>query len=102
MFYDCEADVLPGLERFARAELIERAGREVRFAGAAHDGRIRFHYTGDLRALLNMHSVIAVYLVRQFAVPRPRALLGHQHFTALHDLIATARRLAPQEYRTLR
>jgi predicted RNA methylase len=102
MSYNCEADVLPGLERFARAELIERAGRQVSFTGAAHDGQIKFHYTGDLRTLLKMHSIVAVYLVRQFAVPRPRALLGHQHLTALCDLIATARGLAPQEYRTLR
>jgi tRNA (guanine6-N2)-methyltransferase len=49
-----------------------------------------------------MRSIVAVYLVRHFAVPRPRALLGHQHFTALCDLIATVRGLAPQEYRTLR
>jgi 23S rRNA G2445 N2-methylase RlmL len=36
-------------------------------------------------------------------VPRPRALLGHQHLTALLDQIATVRALFPAEtYRTLR
>jgi tRNA (guanine6-N2)-methyltransferase len=98
-----EADILEGLERFGYTELNERLDGRARLVGAPQDGRIRFHYTGDPRALLDMHSILAIYLVRRFAVPRPRALLGHQHWTALLDQIATARGLFPKDaYRTLR
>jgi tRNA (guanine6-N2)-methyltransferase len=100
---DCEADVLAGLERFAYAELTERLNERVKIVGAPHDGRLRFDYRGDLRALLDMRSILAIYLVRRFAVPRPRALLGHQHFTALLDLIDSVRAPFPKgAYRTLR
>src|SRR5947207_5156495 len=95
--FDCEADVLEGLERFAYAELTERLNERVKIVVAPHDGRLRFNYRGDLHALLDMCSILAIYLVRRFAVPRPRALLGHQHFTALLDLIDTVRTLFPKD-----
>ena len=101
--FDCEADVLDGLERFAHDEIAERLGGTARFVAPSRAGALRFHYTGDLRALLDLRSVVAIYLVRRFDVPRPRALLGHQHFEALLAAIATVRDLFPQEaFRTLR
>jgi ubiquinone/menaquinone biosynthesis C-methylase UbiE len=99
--FDCEVDVLEGLERFAQAEIVERLGARP-FVASERAGTLRFRYSGDLRLLLDLRSVIAIYFVRRFAVPRPRALLGHEHFEALLRLIATARSLAPPEsYRTL-
>jgi ubiquinone/menaquinone biosynthesis C-methylase UbiE len=100
--FDCEADVLEGLERFAQAEIVERLGVDSRLIASERAGAVRFRYAGDLRLLLDLRSIVAIYVVRRFAVPRPRALLGHQHFEALLRLIATTRSLAPPEsYQTL-
>jgi tRNA (guanine6-N2)-methyltransferase len=101
--FDCEADILEGLESLGTAELSEQLGRYVNIYERQAAGKLRFSYTGDLRTLLELRSVLAIYLVTRFAVPRPKALLGHQHFTALLDQIATARALFPAAaYRTLR
>jgi 23S rRNA G2445 N2-methylase RlmL len=100
---DLEADVLEGLEHLGQAELRDQLDHYVKLNTTSSPGTIRFRYTGELSALLGMRSLVAIYLVRRFAVPRPRALLGHQHFTALLDQIATVRALAPKDaYRTLR
>src|SRR5262245_21238261 len=97
---ELEADVLEGLEHFGRAELHDR-DNYVKFTDVSRTGALRFWYGGQLSALLDMRSLIAIYLVQRFAVPRPRALLGHQHFTALLNQIATVRALAPASaYRT--
>jgi 23S rRNA G2445 N2-methylase RlmL len=101
--FDLEADVLEGLEQFGRAELRDRLDHYVKISDISRGGAIRFRYSGQLSTLLDMRSLIAIYLVQRFAVPRPRALLGHQHFTALLDHIAMVRALAPAgAYQTLR
>jgi 23S rRNA G2445 N2-methylase RlmL len=104
--YRCEATVAAGLEDIAQDELRRRLGPNVRLQtpalGQTEPGAVRFDYTGDLRFLLNLQTVIAVFLVHQFAVPRPRALLGDEHFRALLQQIATARDLLPSAaYQTL-
>src|SRR5258706_8892722 len=100
---DCEADILEGLEPFGSDELSERFGRYVEQSARPAAGKLRFRYSGDLRALLDLRSIVAVYLVRRYMIPRPKALLGHQHLTALLDQIATARALFPSDaYRTMR
>jgi 23S rRNA G2445 N2-methylase RlmL len=101
--FELEADVLEGLERFGQAELEEHLRHYVKFDRRARAGKLRYSYTGDLATLLDMRSLVAIYLVQCFAVPRPRALLGHQHLTALIEQIATVRALLPAEsYQTLR
>jgi predicted RNA methylase len=100
---ELEADVLDGLETFGRVELLDGLRHYVTLQSAPNSGVLRFRYTGQLSALLDLRSLLAIYLVRRFAVPRPRALLGHQHFTGLLDDIAMVRTLAPESaYRTLR
>jgi 23S rRNA G2445 N2-methylase RlmL len=101
--FEFEADVLEGLEPFGRTELRARLYSYVKLQDSSRAGTIRFHYRGELSTLLDMRSLVAIYLVQRFAVPRPRALLGHQHFTALLDQITRVRTLAPANaYRTLR
>ena len=95
-----------GLEPIAREELRDRYGDAVQLRRPAHGRReagiVRFDYRGDLRALLRLRTVLAVHLVRHYALPRPRALLGDEHFRALLHQIATARALSPADvYRTL-
>ena len=50
-------------------------------------GFFRFRYRGDPRPLSALRSAIAVYNVHRFEVPRPRALLGHQHLTRLIEIL---------------
>jgi tRNA (guanine6-N2)-methyltransferase len=74
-----EAEVLPGLAPFALAEL-KRLGARV--FGAEED-RVPFEYRGPLTDLLSLRRCVAVYMVLHFDVPRPKALLGHAHFSRL-------------------
>jgi tRNA (guanine6-N2)-methyltransferase len=104
--YVCEAEVAEGLEAIACDELRCRLGARVTLREISASGRsprsIRFEYTGDLGALLQLHTVLAVYLIHHAAVPRPRALLGDEHFRALLAQIALVRSLLPSaDYRTL-
>lgn len=97
----CEAEVVEGLEALARDEIRARLGDRARLARPA-PGAVRFDYAGDLGSLLRLRTVLAVSLVRHFAVPRPRALLGDEHLRALLGQIATVRGLLPPDaYRTL-
>ena len=90
-----------GLEAIARDEVQRLAAAnpalELRVAGQTGRGGVPFTIAGDLRPLLALRTVQAVYLVRHFPVPRPRALLGDEHFRSLLSAIATARRLHPPD-----
>jgi 23S rRNA G2445 N2-methylase RlmL len=90
----CEAEVLEGLETIARVELMEHFRRDARVE-AERRGAITFFYGGDLRRLTRLRSITAIYTVCRFPIPRPRALLGHQFFTQLHDLIEQVRSAWP-------
>jgi SAM-dependent methyltransferase len=94
--------VADGLEEVARAELVRRFGGAVRVEHAREAGVVNFEFTGDLRALLSLKTMLSVALVRHFAVPRPRALLRDQHLRVLLAQIATVRGLvAADAYGTL-
>jgi 23S rRNA G2445 N2-methylase RlmL len=76
-------------------ERIERAHAPLR------KGTLRFQYLGNPYQLLKLKTVQAVYLVQRFPVPRPKALLGDQHFKTLLGQIAIVRDLSPADtYRT--
>ena len=85
-----EAEVIPGLEAFATDELRRMSTSRVRQTRA---GFLRLQFVGDESALLSLRSVIAMYRIHNFPIPRPKALLGHEHFTRLLGILrATARR----------
>jgi 23S rRNA G2445 N2-methylase RlmL len=86
-----EADVLEGLEDFALDELTERFGQMMTSVDVPRPGTIAFVFDGDTGALLALRSVVAVYRVLTFAVTRPKALLGHEHFTRLVHAIRDVR-----------
>lgn len=99
---DCEVDLLEGLEDWVRAEIADMFGA-IKVVNGVRPGTLRFRYAADPRALFGMRGVIALYVVRSFAVPRPRALLGHQHFESLLATIAYVQALMPPgSYQTLR
>ena len=75
-----EAEVLPGLEPFTLAELKGLKGvQQVK----QEEGAVAFRYVGDAARLLSLKTVTSVYEVLTFAVPRPKALLGHEHLSRL-------------------
>lgn len=101
-----EAEVAEGLEEIARDEIRARLGGRAALYRLAGDrperGVVRFDYRGELRELLELRTVLAAHLVRHFPVPRPRALLGDEHFRALLAQLALVRALLPPDaYRTL-
>jgi tRNA (guanine6-N2)-methyltransferase len=103
--YDCEADVVAGIDDIAYVELGDAFGARLQFrheVGRDLPGSLRFSYAGDLRQLLLPRTVQAVHLVLTFPVPRPRALLGDEHFRALLAATALVRDLQPPAaYQTL-
>ena len=87
---ELEAEVLAGLAPFAVEELKKLPGVTLLESGAAD--AVRFTYQGDLTRLERLRTVAAVYGVLHFDVPRPKALLGHEHFTRLVENINTVKR----------
>ena len=90
--YTCEAEIAEGLEDIARQEIAAFPGTDVTITGS---GWLRFGYDGPLAALAELKTSIAVYLIWHYPVPRPRALLGHEHFHNLLRQISTVRSLWP-------
>lgn len=71
--------------------------RDIR---AMRPGVIRFS-TRALRPLLDLKTVLAVYLLQHYAIPRPKALLGDRHLRVLLAQIDAALGLSPRgAYRT--
>ncbi|MBC8100514.1 MAG: methyltransferase domain-containing protein [Armatimonadetes bacterium] len=86
-----ELEIAPGLKEAVLAELAQWQ------SSTTHSGHelIQLDYSGDPQHLAQLKTVNAVYLRHTFAVPRPKALLGHQHFQRLVTLIETVMRYNP-------
>ena len=79
-----EVETIVGLEEFARREIRQRLGKQARIAESQPlPGRIALRFDGDMRRFDALRTAAAVHRVETFAVPRPRALLGHQHLMRL-------------------
>lgn len=78
-----EVETVVGLEEYARREIRRRLGKVAQLGGATSEGRIALRYDGSVRRFDEFRTITAVHRVENFAVPRPRALLGHQHLTRL-------------------
>lgn len=97
--YRCELEIAPGLEAIALAEVRQKLKGQAHTGPAAliqQPGALQFPFRGDLRALFQLRTVNAAYLVLRFPIPRPRALLGDQHFRALVSAIRRVRSLHPE------
>jgi tRNA (guanine6-N2)-methyltransferase len=90
-----EAEVVPGLEEFARAELRTLFRVSLPARSGTPSGTLLFPYRGDARLLLSLGAVTSVSRVQRFEVPRPRALLGEEHLQTLLKLIHSAIDLQP-------
>lgn len=93
MSYRIEIIVPAGLDALARAEAQQIGG--LRLDPAGEHGVISATMRGPLPALFNLRCAISVFLMRSFAIPRPRALLGDEHFRAVLAMVETVRRLHP-------
>ena len=85
-----EAEVVPGIEALAMRELRARLGDRLDWIRRTRSGFFRFACGGKLARLNKLRSLIALYAVHQFEIPRPRALLGQQHFTRLCEILRAA------------
>jgi tRNA (guanine6-N2)-methyltransferase len=85
-----EIEVAQGLEDIALDEILSRYANRIVTEPEVVPGAIRFGYRGNLGGLLALNTVIAVYLLDTYDIPRPKAFLGHQHFTRLQSQILTA------------
>ena len=87
MMTDYEAEVIPGLEPVAIRELHALAKTAIQALHQTRPGFIRFRLAGGAEQLSALRSVTAIYRIHSFAIPRPKALLGHQHFTRLLGIL---------------
>ncbi len=91
--YLCEGEVVTGLRDDAAAELRGLFKDRAVPLAAGRAEELPFHFNGLLASLADLRLMLAVYLVRHYPIPRPQALLGHQHFTELIRQINTVRSL---------
>ena len=82
-----EVETVIGLEEYARREVRRLLGKAAQVARDASEGRFTLRYDGNIRRFDELRTITAVHRVENFAVPRPRALLGHQHLTRLLGII---------------
>jgi tRNA (guanine6-N2)-methyltransferase len=95
-----EAEIAPGLETVARDELQQKLPRVTQID--IGKGALQFNTATDVQALLQLRTVNAVYQRLRFDVPRPKALLGHQHFQRIVTAIQAILQAHPkQSFRTL-
>src|SRR5687768_2197388 len=93
-----EAEIAQGLEQLVWDELQEQFGDTVRLEQIGQ-AAIRFWYRGELRRFWTPLAQ-SVYHIQTFDVPRPKALLGDQHFRALTTQIDRVRQLSPKDYQS--
>lgn len=98
--WNLEAEVAAGLESFAEAEISVYSDTPP----IINTGAVAFNYYGELEPLLHLKTITSLYLRSYFAIPRPRALLGHEHLNRLLESIQLIREqpfAAPSDYTTL-
>lgn len=91
------AEAPPGLEEITRDELARLGRKRLRWlpSGQSEPGALVFSWQGRLEDLLQLKTVHAVYTLVRHPVPRPKALLGHQHFHRLLDQVEAIRAVWP-------
>ncbi|MCA9895728.1 MAG: methyltransferase domain-containing protein [Anaerolineae bacterium] len=78
-------EVVEGLEDIVQKELGEKIpSAKVVFVSS---GELTITYDGPPLKLELLRTVLSIYEALDFPVPRPKALLGHEHFTRLIDAI---------------
>jgi tRNA (guanine6-N2)-methyltransferase len=83
VFY--EAAVVEGLEESSWEEMRHYFGKQVRLLHPVNQipGVLQFAFDGNLHKLLQLKTVLSLFLGERFNVPRPKALLGHQNLQSI-------------------
>lgn len=98
-----EAEIIHGLEPFAVDELRHVRGGKSVVLPSADPEAVRFRYRGNVASLHTLRTVMAVYLVRHYPIPRPKSLLDRQQFQTLLSQINAVRQQKPRlPFRTFR
>lgn len=93
--YLCEAEVVTGLKAYAQNELRNNFGKRTEIIPKDKPEEFLFRYAGQLSDLFTLSQTMALYHVEHYPIPRPLALLGHQHFTTMMRQITEVRALHP-------
>lgn len=80
-----EAEFVSGLIDVVQDEISSVIAHDGRIRNSYRDDSLQFTFDGDIERLKQLRTVISVYALLQFDIPRPKALLGHEHF---HRLLA--------------
>lgn len=91
-----ELEFAEGLEDIVQKELSEKL--KAYYVRKTAKGYLTIQYDGQTDALLKLKSINTVYESIYFDIPRPRALLGHEHF---HRLLNHIKAIGLQGYQTL-
>ena len=86
---------LPGLEDVVRTEITEQVAARNVFTVPERRDAIQATWSGSLRPLFGLRTIVAAYLVVRFDIPRPRSLLSGEHFPRLLAALHLARSLDP-------
>ena len=80
---ELEIDFLKGLSSFVIKELNSYGLEPIQSTPTS----LRLAFRGNPSKLNNLKTVVAVYRIIEFEIPRPKALLGRQNFQILLDAI---------------
>jgi tRNA (guanine6-N2)-methyltransferase len=82
-----EAEIVDGLAAISTDELQQFIGSDGSIQKQHRSSEIPFVYAGNPQRLLQLQTVLAIYTVLRFPIPRPKALLGHQYFQQIVNRI---------------
>ncbi|MDX2138397.1 MAG: RNA methyltransferase [Chloroflexota bacterium] len=100
--YTCEAEIVEGLDAFAAAELRAVRGVEKLSVRYPRPDAVSFSFSGQHERLFQLRTIQSINRVFSFPVPRPKGLLGDQHFKQLVAGIRDVMALHPADtFRTL-
>lgn len=81
-----EVEVTQGIEDICEMEIHQKIKSFTLLK--RHIGAITFEYSGRLSDLMRLKTANAAYIVQDFDIPRPKALMGHQNITKILDTIS--------------
>ena len=103
-----EAEIIHGLKPFVIDELnslVNKSSSNSRLTlkPTNNPEAVRFHFQGNINQLNKLRTIMGLYSGQHYPIPRPKSLLGHQHFQQLLKQIDTIRRRQPANtFRTFR
>jgi ubiquinone/menaquinone biosynthesis C-methylase UbiE len=89
-----EIEVLEGLKSFANEELVKRLSKKLKILQSKPTWLL-VDYPEDPNDFFKIATIVAVYRVDYFDVPRPKALLGHANLTQVMAILRQVLALHP-------